>query len=939
MTSSVENLHASLAKYSMENKKYSADQWRKEKEEKKLKQQREYYERNKEVLAQKARERMRLLRSKKKNATVAAVKTRTSAQKADDKRANRERNAASATKKKVLKQREKEREEKKRQQTRERVRKLRQNRKESSFAQPKPEVNITTPAFSSRMAKKRAKDKVSPALPQTPAKKAEILQNLASTPRTRKILEKKKFVRPVEEQQNIEAMECLVEDLAEGLSKVKKAKSTDERAAYNCTRSLAFGSSVKKNKHQTRIAKMMGVKRSQVSKAIKHRERVLKGDEACWLSTKRNVRCDAIKEEDKRVIYDFWTLQASRPTGSKRDKMRQRIGKKEYVEHAKHILEKTQTECFKEFQELHPDIKVKQRRFEQLKPFFVTGARERDRQSCLCRKHVECKIVFDSCMKYRKSIQNNEVQAFNFLTEAVESTLCEKPEDSSYSSLDCLTRSCDKCGVKNFKTAAEEMSETEVKWKRYEYITYKDNNGEEKRKIHLVQKETPVKEMFDYFQQLLKDYPYHSFMAKWQKEQFDHLMTNLPLNHIICVHDFSENYTCRSQDEIQSEYFDPVKVSIHVSIVYRHADIDIDGKASTEQDPVLIKEHIFALSEDNTQDYHFVHHTQGLILTYLRNEVKVKVDKVHEFTDGCAGQYKSKHTFGDLSCSLSDFGCQVDRHFFETSHAKGEQDAAGANVKQRATLAVIRREASIKSAKELYEYLKDKFSLPSSTNSKTTLNKRVYFYIPLNGEGAVDRNRIGRTFKELKGIRKIHSVKTTSQQCKVKTRLRSCMCIGCLTDMDCENEEYVDKWREVEMSREGDVAVTRQNQDSVNVSKTVNALTDLVEEGSTVAIAAADDAIYDYYLFKVTSSGAIILGEDEVDDYSAAYQKGSFVFKGNFFLRDNIIDMTYKLDNKQAIEYANTVRTICGELKKLNRRRNVLFQLLPNQHEEIMSSF
>ncbi|CAH3148943.1 unnamed protein product [Pocillopora meandrina] len=270
---------------------------------------------------------------------------------------------------------------------------------------------------------------------------------------------------------------------------------------------------------------------------------------------------------------------------------------------------------------------------------------------------------------------------------------------------------------------------------------------------------------------------------------------------------------------------------------------------------------------------------------------------------------------------------------------KGEQDAAGANVKQRATLAVIRREASIKSAKELYEYLKDKFSLPSSTNSKTTLNKRVYFYIPLNGEGAVDRNRIGRTFKELKGIRKIHSVKTTSQQCKVKTRLRSCMCIGCLTDMDCENEEYVDKWREVEMSREGDVAVTRQNQDSVNVSKTVNALTDLVEEGSTVAIAAADDAIYDYYLFKVTSSGAIILGEDEVDDYSAAYQKGSFVFKGNFFLRDNIIDMTYKLDNKQAIVYANTVRTICGELKKLNRRRNVLFQLLPNQHEEIMSSF
>lgn len=35
------------------------------------------------------------------------------------------------------------------------------------------------------------------------------------------------------------------------------------------------------------------------------------------------------------------------------------------------------------------------------------------------------------------------------------------------------------------------------------------------------------------------------------------------------------------------------------------------------------------------------------------------------------------------------------------------------------------------------------------------------------------------------------------------------MCIGCLIDMDCENEEYVDKWREVEMLREGDVVVIR----------------------------------------------------------------------------------------------------------------------------------
>jgi len=67
------------------------------------------------------------------------------------------------------------------------------------------------------------------------------------------------------------------------------------------------------------------------------------------------------------------------------------------------------------------------------------------------------------------------------------------------------------------------------------------------------------------------------------------------------------------------------------------------------------------------------------------------VNKVHEFTDGCSAHDKSKHTFGNLSCPLADFGCHVDRHFFETSHAKEEQDAAGANVKQWATLAVLQR--------------------------------------------------------------------------------------------------------------------------------------------------------------------------------------------------------------------------------------------------------
>ena len=54
------------------------------------------------------------------------------------------------------------------------------------------------------------------------------------------------------------------------------------------------------------------------------------------------------------------------------------------------------------------------------------------------------------------------------------------------------------------------------------------------KRIALVIKETPVTEQFSYFLHLLKDYPYHSFKAKWQKEEFNNLVNNLPLDNIMC---------------------------------------------------------------------------------------------------------------------------------------------------------------------------------------------------------------------------------------------------------------------------------------------------------------------------------------------------------------------------------------------------------------------
>jgi len=50
-----------------------------------------------------------------------------------------------------------------------------------------------------------------------------------------------------------------------------------------------------------------------------------------------------------------------------------------------------QTEVFLEFQQVHPEVKVKQRKVESLKPLLAKQATERDRTPLLCRKLVETK--------------------------------------------------------------------------------------------------------------------------------------------------------------------------------------------------------------------------------------------------------------------------------------------------------------------------------------------------------------------------------------------------------------------------------------------------------------------------------------------------------------------------------------------------------------------
>ncbi|CAG2200525.1 unnamed protein product [Mytilus edulis] len=350
--------------------------------------------------------------------------------------------------------------------------------------------------------------------------------------------------------------------------------------------------------------------------------------------------------------------------------------------------------------------------FERCKPYFVRPVRPKDRQTCCCKYHVEFKTVFKSCMEFRKKLlienEPNECYStpvYDSISDVVNATLCEKVDGSH--NLQCLKRNCSDCGVKilNFLPCELDVSDTAefVKWEKFENVSVNVKGNKTIKKLMLVKKESQVGELFSYFRKLIETFPVHQHRATWQNEQFQNLVRNLPEKQCVCVHDFSENYRCSELTEIQSAYFQKTEVSVHVTILHRHALLEYDGVDSSEDFPEIITEQFFVISPDLVHDQYFVHQVRNYIAEYLQS-ISYSVETMHEFTDGCAAQYKSRHCFGDISQTSDDFGYQhFTRNFFETSHAKGPQDAAGGIIKRQADCAILRGQTQIRTAKDLYE--------------------------------------------------------------------------------------------------------------------------------------------------------------------------------------------------------------------------------------------
>ena len=444
--------------------------------------------------------------------------------------------------------------------------------------------------------------------------------------------------------------ECF-KDMSSAFEMLKNRCDYNSRATVKVLVAAINGDMVQQTKCATELSKRLGVKRSLVYGGKRIRNSILKNEKSVFAYTQRKTRNDVIDDSITKQAFDFWLRPGiTRTTNNKNDIKRVKLAKNKYSSHSCMILEKTQSEVFQEFKVSYPNIKIGQRTFEKCKPYYVRSANKKDMSTCCCRTHVEVRSLFKSCMSFRKSVGNDtHIKVYQSLNELISDTLCEQSANTHQHKRCCLNRTCTECGVDTLRLLPQEDGRDEdvgqVTWEKYEYQSIKHKDGTNIRKLILVKKTTAPKDMFMFFKHLIETFPAHEFRAKWQLKQLKNIVTSLPIGHCIAVHDFSENYKCIAKEEIQAAYFQKIEVSIHVSVLYRHAAFQIDGIESTDSNPVIITEQFFVISPDSRHDHHFTHEVQQLVTDYLHSATD-EFHTLHEFTDGCSSQYKSCHCIG-----------------------------------------------------------------------------------------------------------------------------------------------------------------------------------------------------------------------------------------------------------------------------------------------------
>lgn len=393
--------------------------------------------------------------------------------------------------------------------------------------------------------------------------------------------------------------------------------------------------------------------------------------------------------------------------------------------------------------------------FCKFKPFWIIAPNVNKRDTCLCIKHSNFEMLLSSLIK-------NKVISQKSSNELLEAVTCSKEDEN------CLMGTCSDCLKKSLTFSVPE-DVNDITYFKWVNVVEKRTIKEKEIKVKITKKEkitVNVKLAIEDFEKYLPIFMKHVAAIKHQYKFIKHLKETMNETEVLFHIDFSENFSCKYREEVQSIHFGAsrAQITIHTGVAYT-----IEGKDEK------VKAFSFAtLSESLRHDPQAIWaHMHPVISHFLKNNPNIK--KVHFLSDSPTTQYRNKtnflffHTINKRYSTIEEGTW----NFSEAGHGKGAPDGVGAVVKRTADR-LIAEGTDITNLDTLFD--------------KISANVENVKFWRISDENISEMDRFISSYGDVVtvgGTMTIHQVTLKINLSSMKKDFRTLSCLTCSPDIVC----------------------------------------------------------------------------------------------------------------------------------------------------------
>ena len=344
----------------------------------------------------------------------------------------------------------------------------------------------------------------------------------------------------------------------------------------------------------------------------------------------------------------------------------------------KRYLNMTISEAYSQFKQDFPHGKIGKSKFADLRPKHVCLRSDTPANICLCVYHENIRLILEGLPGMTNST-----------SEFVKEVVCNDGDERCMMQDECSSCSNLKKFDDYVHSLFDDVLDTEIKYKQW-------GRAEDDQLTRQSLCDT-VENVLELLRSKMRPFLNHVFIKRIQSTHFKQMKENLPVGTLLIQIDFSENYSHKVQDEIQSVYWDTKSSSLYTAMIYYSREED-DASVTLQSEPYVI------ISNYKNHDKYAVGVFNDALLSHFQSShPDCKVTNIEYQSDGTAQHFKQKFTL----CSVTLQTIPTKWSYSATSHGKGCIDGIGGSVKRRVSEKVKAQKLDISTSAEFAKVAKD----------------------------------------------------------------------------------------------------------------------------------------------------------------------------------------------------------------------------------------